>query len=80
MPWIPFVNDKLNEELTKLKGENEKSAFPEHEFLATCIKFGFTIQDLKQLTYVEVMKTLYTQIETKTKRATQKDWDRLAQM
>lgn len=74
------MSQKLNNELSKLKGENKTSVFPEHEFLATCIKFGFTIQDLKQLTYIEVMKTLYTQIETKTKRATQKDWDRLAQM
>lgn len=74
------MDQKLNNELSKLKGENKISVFPEHEFLATCIKFGFTIQDLKQLTYIEVMKTLYTQIETKTKRATQKDWDRLAQM
>ena len=63
-----------------MKGESTISAFPEHEFIGTCIKFGMSIQDLKQLTYVDVMKILYTQIEKKTKRATQSDWDRLAQM
>lgn len=63
-----------------MKGESTISVFPEHEFIGTCIKFGMSIQDLKQLTYVDVMKILYTQIEKKTKRATQSDWDRLAQM
>lgn len=80
MPLNPFVDEKLNKELTKIKGDTTISVFPEHEFIALCIKFGFSIQDLKQITYVDAQKILYTQIEKKPKRATQSDWDRLAQM
>ena len=71
--------NELNEKLSKIKSDSLISAFPEHEFLGTCIKAGLSVNDLKQLTYIDVIKMLYTQIETKTKKATQSDWDRLAQ-
>ena len=53
--------------------------FPEFSFVATCLRIGLTINDLKQMTYVEIMKILITlmpQKEEKTKKATQADIDR----
>lgn len=32
--------------------------FPEHEFLVTCLRIGLKIEDLKILTYVDVLKIL----------------------
>lgn len=55
--------------------------FPEHQFLLACLRLGLTIQDLRFLTYVDVMK-IFLSIETKKKetgarKATQVDIDRL---
>lgn len=55
--------------------------FPEHHFLLTCFRLGLTIQDLKFLTYVDIMK-IFLSIETKkedtgVREATQADIDRL---
>lgn len=53
--------------------------FPEFSFVGTCLQVGLTISDLKQMTYVEVMKILVTLMpkkEEKTKKATQKDIDK----
>ena len=64
-------------------GDSEEPLFPEHHFLLACLRLGLTIQDLKLLTYVDVMK-IFLSIETKKeekvryKEATQADWDRLA--
>lgn len=30
--------------------------FPEHEFLVACLRMGLKIEDLKVLTYVDVLK------------------------
>ena len=66
-----------------MQGDSEKVLFPEHYFLLACLRLGLTIQDLKFLTYVDVMK-IFLSIETKQagkiryKEATQADWDRLA--
>lgn len=42
---------------------------------------GLTIDDLKEVTYIEAMKILYSTIEKKknkkVRKATQADWDRL---
>ena len=53
--------------------------FPEHEFLASCLRVGLHISDLKELTYIDVMKILLTFIDSKPRRkeATQKDIDML---
>ena len=81
MPWVAFVDNELTEELDKLYGEsNTKEKFPEHEFVGSCLRVGLTINDLKELTYVDIMKILLTFIEPKkdnNKKATQKDIDRL---
>lgn len=80
MPWIAFVDEELSKELDKIKGDSKiKEVFPEHEFLGSCLRIGLTISDLKELTYVDVMKIFITFIGSKTtqKEATQRDIDKL---
>lgn len=72
----------MTNELKKIKSNgNEKSVFPEHEFIASCLRIGLNITELKQMTYVEAMKVLLAYInygETNdTKKATQQDIDKL---
>lgn len=64
-----------------MQGDSEEVLFPEHHFLLASLRLGLTIQDLKILTYVDVMK-IFLSIETKKKdtgvrKATQSDIDRL---
>lgn len=60
MPLVAFVDYELLEQLEKVdKKTGNDSVFPEHEFLLSCLKIGLTIEDLKQLTYVDVMKILF---------------------
>lgn len=52
--------------------------FPEHEFLVTCLRIGLKIEDLKVLTYVDVLKILISffdndKEEDGIKMATQED-------
>lgn len=62
MPSTAFVDSKVQSELEKIykanknKSNEEESVFPEHDFLATCLKIGLAITDLKILTYVDVLK------------------------
>ena len=67
MPWVPFVDDKLKKEIDKL-GDSEdsgKTTFPESSFLSSCLRIGLTLNDLKKLTYVEVMKTMISYLDFK---------------
>lgn len=64
-----------------MQGDSEEPLFPEHHFLLACLRLGLTMQDLRFLTYVDVMK-IFLSIETKKKdtgvrKATQSDIDRL---
>ena len=68
-----------------MQGNSEEPLFPEHHFLLACLRLGLTIQDLRILTYVDIMK-IFLSIEsnkTETKetsgirKATQADIDRL---
>ena len=64
-----------------MQGDSGKVLFPEHHFLLACFRLGLTIQDLKFLTYVDIMK-IFLSIETKkentgVRKATQADIDRL---
>lgn len=81
MPRIAFVDEELSKELKKIKNNtNEKEVFPEHEFVASCLRIGLSISDLKQMTYVDVMKILLAYIgyaKTDNKTATKKDIDLL---
>lgn len=69
-------------ELSKIKeNNNAKEVFPEHEFLGSCLRIGLHIADLKELTYVDVMKILVTFIQNdsinSSRKATQNDIDKL---
>lgn len=55
--------------------------FEEHNFIASCLKMGMSIQDLKELEYKDIAKIMlcYTdEPKKKPKKATQADWDKLA--
>lgn len=87
MPLHHFVDDELIKETKKIpKGkESENEALEEHSFIATCLKIGLKIEDLKHLEYKDVAKIMLCFIDetnidntNKTRRATQSDWDALA--
>ena len=86
MPWIAFVNEEVLIELDKINTDNNKvSKFPEHDFILSALKIGLTIQDLKQLTYVDVAKMILCTIDIDNikqsyqniRNANQSDNDRL---
>lgn len=60
-----------------------KEEYPEQEFLASCLKVGLTTKDLEELTYIEIMKVLYSSLEKNNnlkkdyREATQADIDKL---
>jgi hypothetical protein len=58
LPSITFVDEEAIKELKKIvKSEEEINLkFPEHDFFATALKIGITIEDLKELTYVDILK------------------------
>ena len=66
-----------------MPGDSDEPLFPEHHFLLACLRLGLTIQDLRFLTYVDVMKiflSVDSKKETKEnepRKATQADIDRL---
>jgi hypothetical protein len=73
-----FVNPEVIEQLEKIPvKDNKKELFPEHEFVASCLRIGLALQDLKILTYVDVMKILLSFIDIKENKATQQDINRL---
>lgn len=80
MPLIAFIDLELIEKIQKIESNSEnKSPFPEHEFLLSCYKIGLTIIDLKVLTYVDIMKMFVSMLGNERKKlkcATQKDIDR----
>ena len=66
MKKIPKNNSVTNE------------ALEEHSFIASCLKIGLKIEDLKQLTYKDVAKIMLCYIDGKKEnKATQKDIDKL---
>lgn len=58
MPSITFVDEEAIKELKKIVESEEEInlKFPEHDFFATALKIGLTIEDLKELTYVDILK------------------------
>ena len=62
-----FVDEELIKELDKIEcsGDSE-DIFPEHSFIASALKIGLNINDLKELTYVDVMKILISYIDKKS--------------
>ena len=82
MPQTAFVDEELTKELSKFKDNNNaKEVFPEHEFIGSCLRIGLHIADLKELTYVDVMKILITFVgnnsSNSSRIATQNDIDKL---
>lgn len=60
------MDKKVTDELEKRNNEDNEtseSIFPEHEFLMACLKIGLKIEDLKLLTYVDVLKMFIVTIE-----------------
>ena len=66
--------------------EGEDDSLSDYDFIATCLRIGLRIEDLKDLEYKEVAKILIcysrnerkTNKKTKYRKATQDDWDRFA--
>lgn len=58
----------------------ENEALEEHQFIASCLKMGLRIEDLKQFSYKDIAKLMLCFIDKgeSTKQATQSDWDKLA--
>ena len=53
------MDEKVFEKLEEINKDNKnqkESLFPEHEFLVSCLRMGLKIDDLKILTYVDVLK------------------------
>ena len=74
------MDEKAFKELEKINGKGKKSTFPEHEFLAACLRIGLRIEDLKILTYVDVYKIFIsffnseeTEENNSVRQATQED-------
>lgn len=65
------MDKKVYDELEKINGnkeDEEESLFPEYEFLSTCLRMGLRIEDLKILTYVDVLKILISFIGKENKK------------
>lgn len=82
MPSTTFVSEEVIKELNKINEESEESIFPEHDFYLACIKIGLRIEDLKYLSYLDVLKIFIClnkqkEPKSKTRKATQADIDRL---
>lgn len=82
MPSTTFVDEKVIKELSKIKGDSEDSIFPEHDFYLACIRLGLRIEDLRYLSYLDVLKIFICLNKQKPKnkkerKATQADIDRL---
>ena len=85
-----YLNEICESDLNYLKLFHNKKYFKdeayddieenleEHRFLATCLKIGLRIEDLKELEYKDVAKMMLCFIEEKDgKKATQADIDKL---
>ena len=76
-----FIDADVIKGLKKMQGDTTEVLFPEHFFILACLRVGLTLEDLKFLTYVDVMK-IFLSIENKkenpkVRKATQSDIDRL---
>lgn len=68
------------EQLKLLKNKNKSTRnLEEHNFIASALGIGITIQDLKEIEYVDIAKIMICSIpeDKKYKKATADDWDKL---
>lgn len=72
MPSTTFVDEETIKELKKIvKNEEETELkFPEHDFFATTLKIGLKIEDLKELTYVDILKIFISFLQKDTSKPT----------
>lgn len=72
MPSTTFVDEETIKELKKIvKNEEETELkFPEHDFFATTLKIGLKIEDLKELTYVDILKIFISFLQKDTNKPT----------
>lgn len=86
MPSTTFVDEEVIKELKKIvKNEEETELkFPEHDFFATTLKIGLTIEDLRTLTYVDILKIFISFLQKDkdktingTRKATQEEINQL---
>lgn len=77
-----FTDKEVSKQLEEISSDNEEeSKFPEHEFLTMCLRFKLTIEDLKILTYIDVIKMLILTLDNTNedkdyRKATQADIDK----
>ncbi len=81
------MDEKVYEKLEEINKENKnkkESLFPEHEFLVSCLRIGLKLEDLKILTYVDILKIFISFCDkdenyekNSERKATQKDIDAL---
>lgn len=76
------MDEKVFDELEKIignKNDNEEgNLFPEYAFLVSCLRIGLRLEDLKYLTYIDVLKMFISFIgkpekQDGTREATQED-------
>lgn len=79
---LHFVDLEVYKYLSSIKENNaEKVLFPSYSFIALALKSGLTYQDLKELTYIEVMKIIITLMDknieksNNVRKSTQSDID-----
>lgn len=80
MPSTAFVDNEVIELADKenKNSKEEKSIFPEHDFLMACFKSGVTTEALERFTYLDIIKMFITNNSANKKQsdvrnATQQD-------
>ena len=60
MPLVHFVDNELIKEMEKIpkSDKEENEALEEHNFIASCLKIGLRIDDLKQFSYKDIAKII----------------------
>ena len=93
---IAFVDIELEKNIENIlknskttdSKEDKKELYPEHSFLSICTKLGISYEYLEKFTYVDIMKIVYSFLETniesnkdekqeQVRMATQADIDKL---
>lgn len=83
MPSTTFVDEEALKEFNKINSKNEEIIYPEHDFYLACLRIGLRIEDMRYLSYVDVVKMLICLNKTSKeetnniKKATQEDIDKL---
>ena len=93
---IAFVDIELEKNIENIlknskttdSKEDKKELYPEHSFFSICTKLGISYEYLEKFTYVDIMKIVYSFLETniesnkeekqeQVRMATQADIDKL---